>query len=221
MNDKIIKFKIHYIFIAILYAGGTIGMYVPFISPFLVQLTPYVLILTATLMILFSQEKKQPLIVFAFLVWIFTFLVEALGVNTGIFFGHYQYSDIFGITLFNTPLLIGINWFIVVFGAHSLIYLIFSRFQTSVKFNRFIIIPFLIAILATAYDYLLEPIAIKLNYWVWQGGIIPLKNYLTWGTMSLLCEYILLIKGGITGSKFAAYVFSVHLLYYLILNIIL
>lgn len=221
MIEKFEKYKFHYIFITILYAGGIFWRYVPFMAQFLIPLTPYVLTLTAILMILFSQQRKQPLIIVALIICLFTFTVEAIGVNTGLLFGHYEYSDIFGIAIFDTPLLIGVNWFIVIFGAYSLISLFLNKYVKSTKFNKFLIILLLMAIIATTYDYLLEPVAIKLNYWQWEGGIIPLTNYLTWFVISLISGYIILIKRDILESKFAAYVFLIHIAYYLILNIIL
>ena len=37
--------------------------------------------------------------------------------------------------------------------------------------------------LMTAFDYVMEPAAIRLGYWSWSGGEVPLANYLGWFTI--------------------------------------
>jgi putative membrane protein len=39
-----------------------------------------------------------------------------LGVHTGILFGNYKYGNALGLKLNDVPILIGINWFIVVYA---------------------------------------------------------------------------------------------------------
>ena len=39
---------------------------------------------------------------------------------------------------------------------------------------------FLTALLMVCFDLLMEPAAIKLDYWTWISGHIPLQNYLVW-----------------------------------------
>jgi putative membrane protein len=41
------------------------------------------------------------------------------------------------------------------------------------------------ALMATAFDWIMEPAAIKLGFWSWTGGEVPLLNYLTWFMVSL------------------------------------
>ena len=38
----------------------------------------------------------------------------------------------------------------------------------------------LAAALATAFDFVLEPVAVRLDYWRWRDGVIPLQNYAAW-----------------------------------------
>jgi putative membrane protein len=42
----------------------------------------------------------------------------------------------------------------------------------------------------TFFDYLMEPAAIKLGYWVWQGSVIPFQNYLAWFVLGLLFAFL-------------------------------
>jgi putative membrane protein len=35
-------------------------------------------------------------------------------------------------------------------------------------------------------DLLIEPVAVRLDYWYWVGDVIPLKNYLSWFLASVV-----------------------------------
>jgi putative membrane protein len=39
-------------------------------------------------------------------------------------------------------------------------------------------------------DFLIEPIAIRFDYWSWSGGEIPLQNYLGWYLFSYLLFWV-------------------------------
>jgi uncharacterized membrane protein len=63
--------------------------------------------------------------------------------------------------------------------------------NTSIK--GFLLV-FLAAILAVVFDYVLEPVAINLNYWQWAYNIIPLQNYLAWFLISFGLSFIVYNK---------------------------
>jgi len=41
------------------------------------------------------------------------------------------------------------------------------------------------ALLMVFLDYLIEPVAVKYNFWQWHTGYIPWTNYLTWLIVSV------------------------------------
>ena len=43
-----------------------------------------------------------------------------------------------------------------------------------------------VALLMVGFDLLLEPAAVKLNYWVWVKDYIPVQNYLAWFGLSFV-----------------------------------
>ena len=43
----------------------------------------------------------------------------------------------------------------------------------------------LAGLLCTLMDFVIEPIAIKYDFWSWEGNEIPLFNYLTWFVFSV------------------------------------
>lgn len=103
--------------------------------------------------------------------WLLGFFVEVIGVNTGFPFGAYHYEHVLGWQWLNTPLMIGINWFILLYGSIAI-----AR-----KFGLGSVTTALLAgALMVFLDYFIEPVAIRFNFWEWDGGHPPLENYIAW-----------------------------------------
>lgn len=109
-------------------------------------------------------------VVFFIVVFTIGMFTEIVGVNTGLLFGDYQYGMVLGPKLYGVPFLIGLNWFIIVVSSGS----IFSQFVGLVQEKyRFRMTETTLAIavviggatIATCFDYILEPVAIKLHFW--------------------------------------------------------
>jgi putative membrane protein len=105
-------------------------------------------------------------------------IIEILGVNFGIVFGDYDYSPILGPQLLGTPLIIGFNWVIVVLSASQIVDLVKKDWNPYLK-------ALFAGLLCLGFDIILEPTAIKLDYWQWDGGEIPFSNYLSWFILAL------------------------------------
>jgi putative membrane protein len=95
-----------------------------------------------------------------------TFALEVIGVKTGLVFGEYKYGETLGLKLFEVPLIIGFNWILVILGTISVAQLI----TKNVLANSLIA-----ATISVIFDLVLEPIAIKLDYWQWSQNVIPFK----------------------------------------------
>jgi putative membrane protein len=48
----------------------------------------------------------------------------------------------------------------------------------------------LAAALMVFLDFLMEPVAIKLGFWYWKGGVIPIFNFVCWFFTSLLLQFV-------------------------------
>ena len=121
--------------------------------------------------------------------WTGGYLAEVVGVNFGWLFGDYTYGSALGFQWLNVPILIGVNWFLVLTGVLQIAVRILPN---AVRNRRDGIwwIALLGAFLAFAFDYLVEPVAVKLGYWQWLGsGEIPIYNYVCW----ILISFVLLI----------------------------
>ncbi|MBC7652425.1 MAG: carotenoid biosynthesis protein [Deinococcales bacterium] len=229
MKKYLTKYNIA-IFIALLFhISGAIGiLFTPYKAWFIAN-TPLNLVIMLVLLI-WLQPKKN---VSFFLFFAITFLVgmgtEIIGVNTGKLFGHYHYGSAMGTKLNGVPFLIGINWFVVVFCSGIIItklnnwiedkYLIAElQMPPLLKTVSFIIDG---ALLATLFDYNLEPVAIKLNFWQWQNNQIPLYNFICW---FLISAFLLLVFKRLNFSKsnqFAIHLFIIQSLFFIGLQIYL
>ena len=132
---------------------------------------------------------------------------EWIGIHTGWLFGAYSYGTALGPMWQAVPVIICCNWVIVMSGAISLAAL-FTE-------NRYVL-PVFAASIATAYDWVLEPDALKLEYWHWQGGI-PLYNYVCWWGIGLLLT-ILWQFFKIKPNQFAVNLFTIQVLFFALLR---
>jgi putative membrane protein len=47
-----------------------------------------------------------------------------------------------------------------------------------------------IALLMVIFDFFMEPAAMRLGYWSWRDGVVPLQNYLAWFVLGYVFSYI-------------------------------
>ena len=170
---------------------------------------PINLIVMFGVMILFNRNGIMS-IGYLLAIYFSGFFVEALGVNTGWIFGEYKYLSVMGLKVFETPLLIGINWVILIFGVAD----ITNRFQVHPLFRIL-----LGAGLMLIFDVALEPNAIRMEMWQWKGGNIPTQNYLAWYAISalMLIPASKILK---RPNPVASSIFLLQLAFFLVLNLI-
>jgi uncharacterized membrane protein len=114
----------------------------------------------------------------AIIVFILSLAVETLGVGTGFPFGAYRYTTRFGPLLGIVPLSIPLAWNVVLTNSLFIVRTLFSRRGRLPE-------ALLVALLATAYDFVLEPFATTVRgYWIWSAGFVPWQNYAAWFVVS-------------------------------------
>ena len=177
-RKKTLKLSKEEIFLYLIYTVGVIGHLTNALLEYMKLLTPLTLLLTGGV-VFFSTIKnsKNNFIIWAIVTYIITFSLEVIGVKSGIIFGSYWYGETLGIKFLNVPLIIGFNWIMVILGAILLAEYIFKK-----KIH----ITITASLLATIFDFFLEPTAIKLGYWNWTDISVPLQNYFAWFVISLL-----------------------------------
>lgn len=164
-----------------LHVVGIIGMLSPLREYFLV-LTPFNLLISLAILIYFHEEKSRKFYFIMAVIMIAGFIIEIIGVNTGWPFGVYEYGDPLGPKLLGTPFMIGVNWFILSYcGA-----MLFKKVTKSMLANAV-----LAGLSITAFDMILEPVAIHLNFWTWSAESVPIQNYITWAICISLFAYLI------------------------------
>ena len=194
---------------------------------FFIQSTPFNLLLSYILLVWTHPEKNNSFYFFIGIVFIVGFLSEVVGVNTGLLFGEYHYSKILGIQLFQVPILIAVNWFIIIYcsgiGTHVLLNKVINRVvkdynEPSLKLKAMSVI-FDGASLAVLFDWLMEPVAIKLGFWTWGGdGSVPFYNYFCWLLISILLLTVFNFFNFRKENKFAVNLLLTQALFFLILR---
>lgn len=177
---SILKNRIfYYYFFLIVGAIWHITNLIPEIMSVLSSFT-MILISIISIFIFIKKEVKNYIIVAS--IFIVSFLAEYLGVNTGILFGNYSYSDELLLQINNVPIAIGFAWISTLFTSYSI--------TVKSKITGLFSIAGINAFLMTLFDYFLEPAAIKLNYWQWNNVKVPLFNYATWFLLSFIFSII-------------------------------
>jgi uncharacterized membrane protein len=157
-------------FLVLVHVSGLLGMMSPYHDWF-VALTPATLVLSAALLLLNHREWNPGFVAVMAASLLVGFFIEVAGVSTGKIFGEYAYGATLGWKAWGVPLVIGVNWLVLVYctGAIANLLPLPRILQAAVA-----------AGLMTLLDVLIEPVAIALDYWSWGAGTPPLQNYLAW-----------------------------------------
>ena len=157
----------------IFHISGLIGIIYSNASWF-IKATPFNLLLSFALLIINIEWNKK---LFLLVVTCFSvgMLSEIIGVNYGFLFGEYSYGKALGIKFKGVPLIIGINWCLLVFITGYI-----SRFF----FNSLIARTFLGIFLMLSLDIVIEPIAPVLDFWKFKEGLASFNNYIGWVIVS-------------------------------------
>lgn len=123
-----------------------------------------------------NKKEKRKLGFFAFIVIISSWFIEYAGVKTGLIFGTYEYGSTLMPQIDAVPVAIGFAWISMLMTSQAIL----LRFGLLQKIKSTILKAILIGATMTLFDVFMEPAAIKLGYWDWAGGTIPVQNYLAW-----------------------------------------
>ncbi|SDM38710.1 putative membrane protein [Daejeonella rubra] len=179
---KLNKIIICSILMVLFHLVGLYGFLNSDLEVLFIALVPFHLLLMLALLVISTGDYSVNIGIFALVVYLAGFFIEVIGVNSGLIFGTYTYGEALGLKLFSTPLLIGANWLILVYCT--------GVFLEKFKLKSNFIFSLLGALILLSLDFLIEPIAIRFDYWTWAGGQIPLQNYLGWYIFSFLLFWI-------------------------------
>jgi putative membrane protein len=219
--------KYNPLYLALLFhITGVLGiLFTPFKELF-VYSTPLVLLTMFILLVNTQINITKNYIIFFLITFLIGMTTEIIGVNTGLLFGDYQYGQVLGPKIYGVPFIIGLNWFVIVFCSGALCAQGVELFQkklniniTNVAASIFVIIGG--ATIATCFDFILEPVAVKLQFWSWENGQIPLLNYICWFSISAILLGIKMYFKAIKFNAFATSLLIIQALFFLMLNLFL
>lgn len=125
---------------------------------------------------------------FSISVIVSAFFLEWFGVHSGKVFGLYAYGKVLQPQLWGVPVVIGFAWLTMILSSAGVMEWIVCRFDRAgpsiIRSAGAKVI--LIALLMVFFDWIMEPAAVKLDYWRWLEEEIPLQNYSAWFVFSLL-----------------------------------
>ncbi len=169
--------------LVVFYLVGVAGMAFPGTRPLFTALIPFALLLSMGILLTYQPRlnDRKTLALF-FLIFLAGFLVEMVGVNTGKIFGGYHYGAGLGLKVNGTPLMIGINWLMLT--------LAFADLTQRTGVRGWLTIP-VASVGMVLYDLVLEQVAPYFDMWNWEGGSIPLQNYMAWFLIALVFQFSL------------------------------
>lgn len=126
---------------------------------------------------------------------------EQVGVETGIVYGKYHYTDVLGAKLGHVPIIIPIAWFMMIYPSFIIANLITSGSisKNKSKISRIIWLSIISAIVMTAWDLVIDPYLSgpTQRAWVWESEGqyfgVPLQNFAGWVSTTFTIYFLYLI----------------------------
>jgi putative membrane protein len=192
--------------LGLVYLVGSLGIASPLRSTVL-GLSAFNLVLTATLLSLNAESLGRRGFVALLLVGVFGFSIEVLGVKTGAIFGDYAYTSRLGPKSFGVPWVIGLNWALLIHAVHAWVGRWGLPVMATATWG---------ATVMAAFDWVMEPAAIALEYWRWATPVVPLRNYGAWWLLSFLMLVFVEKMGPRPRNRLAPWVLSAMIVFFLV-----
>jgi bisanhydrobacterioruberin hydratase len=203
------------IILVVLHVVGILGFAYFNFDGFFFRLTPLNLIVSLSIALFFHPKWNRLSVFFFIFTFLWGFLVELIGVNTGLIFGQYYYDYALGFEIYNTPPVMGINW-------------ILTAYCLAVSTTHFLgekiswILKAIVASVGMVFlDFFIEPIAIKTGMWHWENNIIPFKNYVGWFFSALPIQLLFFKLMSDIRNKIAVVLLVLMFLFFFVLNFLI
>lgn len=109
---------------------------------------------------------------------------EAVGVETGLVYGAYHYSDRLGTKLGGVPIIIPLAWFMMVYASWVVSCVLLQGVGDPASGTRTAARIIVAAMAMTAWDTVMDPGMARAGIWTWEhGGAyfgVPIRNYAGW-----------------------------------------
>jgi bisanhydrobacterioruberin hydratase len=178
MMELVLRYRAHLaLFVLVVLYGVGIGGILSSSRDWFLQLTPLTLMISLGLLLLNHVRWSVDFVATLVFCLLVGFWIEVLGVHTGVVFGSYSYGATLGWSWLEVPLIISCNWLILVYCSGVLV----------VKLSAPVWVKALLAAgVMTILDVLIEPVAMHFDFWDWEGGSPPIRNYCAWFVVSFV-----------------------------------
>ena len=172
-----------------------------------------------------QREKNLFFWLFVLVTFAVGIVVEMIGVNTQLLFGDYSYGKVLGYQVNNVPVIIGINWFLIIYCCGITVQTILMKAITKVATETStppMVLKALSVIvdgatLAVFIDWIMESVAVQLGYWKWNGDI-PVYNYICWFVVAIAMLAVFHFLKFNKQNKFAVHLLMIQVLFFLLLR---
>lgn len=178
---------------------------------FFLSLTPLNLIINIVMLLFFHKKWDSTFILSSIFIGISGFIIEVIGVKTGNIFGIYYYNESLGFKILDVPIMMILNWFLLIYCTTTILY----------KIKNIFVFATLGASIITLLDTLIEPLCSSLHFWTWQtnNSIAPLQNYIAWFVVSF-CMFIFYRKmNGNLSNRYSFIILLLQFVFFGILNL--
>jgi len=211
------KTKLNTVLLAIIFMVGLAGML--FKPKLFAQLTPLNLIVSAVLVLHKHARIDKLFYITLIFVWISAWLLEMIGTQTGKIFGHYNYGNALGFKILNTPVIIGLNWFLTCYCSIQAAHRVLKFYPMRNLQSAQIALALFAGLFMTLLDLFIEPIAAKLNFWHWQDNKIPLQNFTAWFCFGTSFCYLMIKSGVMQNNVMGLRLYIIQLMFFAIINL--
>lgn len=183
MHQTDIKERLSVFLIWLFHISAIVGVIAGYADWF-IALSPLNLLLCVFLVVINNNRRQNLVLLIPFAIGM---LAEIIGVQTGMLFGEYTYGEVLGPKILGVPWLIGCNWALLVYSTAVLANYIHGSIWIRSLTG---------AALMVLLDLAMEPVAPRIDYWMFAGNQVPLKNYIHWFIVSTLAHAFYLRTGG-------------------------
>ncbi len=197
--------------LVIVYIVGVIGFSLPQTKKLMPSLVWVNLLFTAVILLSYHKKWSREIVLALFLIGACGFLLEVIGVKTGRIFGYYQYGPTLGFALWDTPLMMFVNWLTTIY---------ITRQVAEMVSKDIVMTSLLAAVLMVLLDYFLEPFAMKYGLWIWNSGEVPMQNYVAWLVAGFFLQYLFIRGVKFSPNKLSLPVYLIQLAFFVTLFLI-
>lgn len=190
------------------YLAGIVGLLLPQTTRLFQALTPFNLILSAGILLYFHRHWNRPFILFCILSFLTGYFAEVAGVATGLIFGSYYYGPTLGWQLLEVPLIIGLNWFMLIYSTGT----ICAQLKIPLVLKAMLASGLMVVL-----DLFIEPVAVAFDFWQWENDVIPWQNYAAWFIISVGLHLLFFLLPFQKGNRAAKFLYLLQLIFFVIL----